>query len=81
MQAISFPFESSAFFFDLLSLSVIMLPCYHLLRGARARRLLMIAGGIYLTFFIAPRLVVFYIAFWSVVFFIHRTAFAEAKTN
>lgn len=81
MQAISFPFESSAFFFDLLSLSVVMLPCYHLMRTARARRIVMILGGIYLTYFIAPRLVVFYLAFWTVVFFVHRTAFAEARTN
>ncbi|TAL33772.1 MAG: hypothetical protein EPN97_09045 [Alphaproteobacteria bacterium] len=80
-MAVAFPFESYAFFFDLLALSFLLLPFYFLLKTEAARRALMIAAGIYLIHFIAPRLVVFYVLFWTVVFFAHRTAFTEMKSK
>ncbi len=80
-MAVAFPFESYAFFFDLLALLLILLPAYFLLKTERARRILMILAGIYLIWFIAPRLVLFYLIFWSIVFIAHRTAFEEGKSK
>jgi alginate O-acetyltransferase complex protein AlgI len=79
--AVAFPFESYAFFFDLLALLLVLFPAYFLLKTERARRILMILAGIYLIYFIAPRLVLFYFIFWSVTFYAHRAAFMEAKSK
>lgn len=75
-MAVAFPFESYAFFFDLLALSLLLLPLYFSFKNEAARRVLMTLAGIYLIYFIAPRLVLFYLLFWTVVFFAHRTAFS-----
>ena len=80
-MAVAFPFESYTFYFDLLALSLLLLPLYFVLKAEAARRALMIAAGIYLIYFIAPRLVLFYLLFWTVVFFAHRTAFTEKKSK
>ena len=78
-MAVAFPFESYAFFFDLLALSFLLLPLYFLLKKEAYRRLALTVAGIYLIYFIAPRLVLFYLVFWTVVFFAHRTAFTGVK--
>src|SRR5471032_1446284 len=72
-----FSYQSFLFFFDLLSFSFLLLPCYYALRSPRARRVLMIFAGLYLVYFIAPRLALLYLGFWSLVYFTHRFAFLE----
>lgn len=68
----SFDYNSYEFFFDLLALSVILLPVYILTPSPFARRLLLTLGGVYTVYFIAPRLALFYVLFWSVIWLMQR---------
>lgn len=72
-------FNSYEYFFNFLALSLLTVPCYFALPTAALRRVLMTIMGVYLVYFIAPRLMIFYLAFWSLVFFIHRFAFGDLK--
>lgn len=68
----SFDYNSYEFFFDLLALSLLLLPVYALTPSLLARRLLLTLGGVYMVYFIAPRLALFYILFWSAVWLMQR---------
>ncbi len=70
-------YSSHFYFFDLLSLCLLLVPVFFLLKMERAKRILMILSGIYLLYFVAPRLVLFNILYWIVVYFIHKHAFKE----
>ena len=59
-----FPYDSYLYFFDLLSLTIVLLPLHYLIRGEAGKKLLLTAAGVYLLFCIAPRLLVFYFGFW-----------------
>ena len=72
-------FNSYEYFFNFLALSLLTVPCYFALPTATLRRVLMTVMGVYLVYFIAPRLVVFYVIFWTAVYFAHRFAFIELK--
>lgn len=61
-------FESFDYFENLLALSFLAVPFFYLLKSARARRVLLGLTGLYLITLIAPRLAVFYVAFWLAVF-------------
>ena len=61
-------FESFDYFENLLALSFVAVPIFYAVRSARARRLLLGFTGLYLITLIAPRLTIFYVAFWLVVF-------------
>lgn len=61
-------FESFDYFENLLALSFVAVPIFYMLKSARARRLILGFSGVYLTSLIAPRLTVFYVVFWLVVF-------------
>lgn len=75
-----FSYDSHEYFFDLLAFSFLLLPCFFLPVSALARRLMMIVAGMYMIYFIAPRLVVFYLAFWVGIFLLHRLiAFTEKR--
>ena len=72
MTKFSFSYLSYNYFFDLFALMLLLVPCYQILSGARARRILMIFARIYLVYFIAPRLLVLMIPFWCLVFILQR---------
>jgi len=67
-----FHYDSYAYFFDLLALSLVLVPSFYALKSELSRRILLTLGGIYLMYFIAPRLVLFYLIFWCVVYFMQR---------
>lgn len=67
-----FHYDSYAYFFDLLALCLLLVPAFYALKTETARRILLTLGGIYLMYFIAPRLVVFYLIFWCMVYMLHR---------
>ncbi|MBI1216871.1 MAG: hypothetical protein GC185_13795 [Alphaproteobacteria bacterium] len=73
----NFQYDSYAYFFDLLAFAPVLLLLYFSTSSPRLRRLAMTASGMYLMSFIAPRLVLFYLVFWLLVFFVHRCAFTE----
>lgn len=77
----SFGYQSYLYFFDLLCSLFILLPCYYAIPGMKGRRALLTAAGVYLLYFVAPRLAFFYLVFWTVTFFIHRHAFADGKAR
>lgn len=62
------------YFSDLLVLLVGVLPAYFLLPWAWARQLLLGVTGAYLIFLIAPRLLLFYVLFWVLVFVLQYAA-------
>lgn len=65
-------YDSTSFFIDLLALSILLLPAYVLMPSALGKRILLILAGAYLLYFIAPRLVLFYLVSWSFVFILQR---------
>jgi D-alanyl-lipoteichoic acid acyltransferase DltB (MBOAT superfamily) len=65
-------FDSFAYFADLLAIAVVVVPVFYLLRRPRHRRILLTLVGVYLLFVIAPRLALFYAAFWMGVFVLQR---------
>ncbi len=65
-------FSAYNYFFDLLSLAALSLPVYFLLPSPVMRRWLMTITGMYLLYFIAPRLLLFYMIFWVVVFLLQN---------
>ncbi len=65
-------YNSTGFFVDLLALSLILVPAMALIGNEAIRRSLLTFSGAYLLYFIAPRLLLFYIVFWSIVFMLQR---------
>lgn len=64
-------YSSHDYFIDLLALSVLFVPLFYLLPAA-GRRVLLAFAGLYLLYFIAPRLALFYLLFWCGVFALQR---------
>lgn len=71
------------YFSDLLALLVVVLPAYFLLPWARGRQALLALTGAYLIFLIAPRLLLFYLLFWALVFTLQHaaTVFRESRAS
>jgi alginate O-acetyltransferase complex protein AlgI len=61
-------FDSFDYFGDLLALSLLAVPIFFGLRRSPFRNLFLGTAGLYLLTLIAPRLAVFYLAFWAGVF-------------
>ena len=57
-------FDSFDYFEDLLALSLVALPLYYVIRWPTLRCIFLGAIGLYLLMLVAPRLALFYIAFW-----------------
>lgn len=73
-------FDSTSYFIDLLALSIALLPVYAITPSATARRILLSLAGAYLLYFIAPRLLLFYLIFWTLTFFLQRLiAYGEQR--
>jgi D-alanyl-lipoteichoic acid acyltransferase DltB (MBOAT superfamily) len=60
-------FDSFQFFANLFVVLAVLIPIYRLTRNVLARRLLLGLTGVYLLFLIAPRLALFYLVFWFLV--------------
>ena len=60
-------FGASGFFFDLLALSLLVLPIYWLIRSDAARDWVLVVVGVFMIRLIAIRILLFYAAFWLVV--------------
>ena len=74
-------FNSYEFFFNFLTLSLLLFPCYYFAKTEAVRRALMICAGMYMIYIIAPRLVVFYALFWLLVYFTQRFAFSQKNIS
>ena len=68
----SLEYSSTAFFLDLLALSLLLLPIYLVASGTRTRQVTLILSGLYLLLFIAPRLALLSLFFWLLVFAMQR---------
>lgn len=65
-------FDTITYFADLFALALLIVPLYYALPRQWARRTLMTIVGAYLIYAIAPRLLVFYAIFWTLVWVLHR---------
>ena len=72
-------FNSTTYFIDLLALCILLMPAVFLLPGGPLPRLLMALAGIWLLYFIAPRLALFYLFFWLAIFCLQRIIAATAE--
>ncbi|WP_067440416.1 MBOAT family O-acyltransferase [Nocardioides jensenii] len=62
------------YFSDLLVLMAVVVPIYYLVPWAWARQLVLGLTGSYLTFLIAPRLLLFFVIFWLLVYGLQHAA-------
>lgn len=60
-------FDSFQFFANLFAVLVVVIPLYRVVKPVLARRLILGFTGLYLLFLVAPRLALFYIVFWLLV--------------
>lgn len=72
-------FNSTAYFINLLALSVLLVPLFFFTPWAFVKRILFILAGAYLIYFIAPRLLLFYAVFWSFIFLLQRVVVVTAE--
>lgn len=72
-------FDSFTFFANLFPILLLLLPVYRLVRNVLARRLMLAVVGLYLLWLIAPRLALFYLAFWLLVFVVQRVVSPTAE--
>ena len=73
-------FNSTHYFIDLLALTLLLAPPMAMVSSAVIRSGLLSLAGLYLLFGIAPRLALFYMIFWAVIFALQRLlAFMEDK--
>lgn len=70
--------NSASFFIDLLALSLVLVPLFYFVKNALFRETVLTLAGAYLLYFIAPRLVLFYLIFWSLTFILQQIV---ARTN
>lgn len=70
--------NSASFFIDLLALSLVLVPLLYFIKNSFFRETVLTLAGAYLLYFIAPRLVLFYLIFWSLTFILQQIV---ARTN
>ncbi|NQZ15095.1 MAG: hypothetical protein HRT94_09785, partial [Alphaproteobacteria bacterium] len=64
--------NSASFFIDLLALSLVLAPLVYFIKCNLFRETALTLSGAYLLYFIAPRLVLFYLVFWLIVFVLQQ---------
>jgi alginate O-acetyltransferase complex protein AlgI len=74
-------FDSFLFFANLFPILLVLLPFYRRVHSVLIRRLLLILVGIYLLWLIAPRLALFYLAFWLVAYGLERLVARTAESR
>jgi D-alanyl-lipoteichoic acid acyltransferase DltB (MBOAT superfamily) len=72
-------FNSFTFFGNLFPLLLLLLPIYRVVSNVIARRLMVAAAGVYLLGLIAPRLALFYLGFWLIVWIFQWLVAATAE--
>lgn len=73
-------FNSTHYFIDLLALTLVLAPLMAVISSTIIRSALLSFAGLYLLFGIAPRLAIFYMMFWVIIFGLqHFLAFMEDK--
>src|SRR5690348_730578 len=72
-------FDSFTFFANLFIVSVVVVPIYRLVRNVLFRRLFLGLVGVYLLWLIAPRLAVFYLAFWTLTWVLQNVVARTAE--
>lgn len=65
-------YNSTSYFIDLLALCLVLVPLMAVITNELARRTILSLSGAALLYYIAPRLVLFYLAFWLVVFVLQQ---------
>ena len=81
MTKFTFNYLGYNYFFDLLALMVLLAPAYQIAPGPQTRRILMILAGIYLDYFIAPRLLILMFPCWCAIFFLQRALAWKERTG
>jgi D-alanyl-lipoteichoic acid acyltransferase DltB (MBOAT superfamily) len=64
-------FSTFTWFLNLLAVFIVLLPVYYAVRSRRAQEWLLIVAGALLFFVVAPRLLLFYGVYWTLVFGLH----------
>lgn len=73
-------YNSTSYFIDLLAFCLVLVPLMALIKNIAIKQIILTLSGAYLLYFIAPRLMLFYAAFWLVVFALQRLiAFTAEK--
>jgi alginate O-acetyltransferase complex protein AlgI len=72
-------FDSFEFFENLFVLLIVVIPVYRIIKNVLVRRLLLGLTGLYLLWLIAPRLALFYLAFWLLVGIAQRVIAVTAE--
>ncbi|HTL24191.1 MAG TPA: MBOAT family O-acyltransferase [Mycobacteriales bacterium] len=72
-------FDSFQFFANLFVVLVVVVPVYRLVRNVLARRLLLGLTGVYLLFLVAPRLALFYLVFWLLIWVAQQVVALSAE--
>jgi D-alanyl-lipoteichoic acid acyltransferase DltB (MBOAT superfamily) len=72
-------FSAFDYFANFFVLCLVVVPVYYLLPWAWARRTVLTLTGVYLVFLVAPRLALFYIAFWIAVAILQRLVAATGE--
>lgn len=65
-------FNTTGYFIDLLALCFVLLPLAIFIKNDIVQRIILSVSGAYMLYLIAPRLLLFYLGFWSVVFILQR---------
>jgi alginate O-acetyltransferase complex protein AlgI len=65
-------FDAAKYYADLLVLAPIGILIFKWVKSEKGRQIYFLVFGMALTFFIAPRLLVFYLVFWTSVLLLHR---------
>ncbi|MDB4470718.1 hypothetical protein N9063_00380 [Deltaproteobacteria bacterium] len=72
--------NSTTYFVNHLALCILLVPLYYFTPWAFARRILLTLAGSYLVYFVAPRLLLFYVIFWTLIFLLQRiVAYTEDR--
>lgn len=59
-------YNTFTFFINLVALMVVGVPLFHLTRSEKARDAILTSVGLLLVFYIAPRLLVFFVVYWAI---------------
>lgn len=74
-------FNTITWFLNLLALFVFVLPVYYLVPRVAVQQCLLILTGAALFFFVAPRMLLFCLLYWSLVFVLHRLVARATNTR
>jgi len=65
-------YNSTSYFIDLLALCLVLVPLMAVIVNPLARKSILTLAGAALLYYIAPRLLVFYMAFWALVYVLQK---------